>query len=133
MVANSFTSGEYVITCTSQYPLKSKEIAEHLYYPAPWCASCCLFYKTLDHADYGATFNPLPDEKILGLPKLRAYADDKLTVTQDIKVVFHWIEKIVGKGENAGYQHFLLFPQCFQNAFSSSASKVVFVWQRVKS
>ena len=24
------------------------------------------------------------------------------------------IENIVGKGENAGYQHFLLFPQCFQ-------------------
>ena len=23
-------------------------------------------------------------------------------------------ENIVGKGENAGYQHFLLFPQCFQ-------------------
>ena len=26
------------------------------------------------------------------------------------------VEKIVGKGENAGYQHFLLFPQCFQKA-----------------
>ena len=26
------------------------------------------------------------------------------------------IENIVGKGENAGYQHFLLFPQCFQKA-----------------
>ena len=25
-------------------------------------------------------------------------------------------ENIVGKGENAGYQHFLLFPQCFQKA-----------------
>ena len=24
------------------------------------------------------------------------------------------IENIVGKGENAGYQHFLLFLQCFQ-------------------
>ena len=23
------------------------------------------------------------------------------------------VENIVGKGENAGYQHFLLFPQCF--------------------
>ena len=22
----------------------------------------------------------------------------------------------MGKGENAGYQHFLLFPQCFQSA-----------------
>ena len=28
--------------------------------------------------------------------------------------VFDREENIVGKGENAGYQHFLLFPQCFQ-------------------
>ena len=28
--------------------------------------------------------------------------------------VFDRIENIVGKGENAGYQHFLLFLQCFQ-------------------
>ena len=27
--------------------------------------------------------------------------------------VFHMTENIVGNGENAGYQHFLLFPQCF--------------------
>ena len=27
------------------------------------------------------------------------------------------IENIVGKGVNAGYQHFLLFPQCFQKVF----------------
>ena len=25
------------------------------------------------------------------------------------------VEKIVEKGENAGYQHFLLFPQCLKN------------------
>ena len=71
--------------------------------------------------------NPLPDGKILGLPKLKAFADDKLNVSQNIKVVFHMIENMVGKKENAGYQHFLLFPQCFQKAFSYSASKVVIV------
>ena len=69
--------------------------------------------------------NPLPDGKILGVPKLKAFADDKLNVTLDIKVVFHRIENIVGKEQNAGNQHYLLFPQCFQKAFSSSASKVV--------
>ena len=31
--------------------------------------------------------------------------------------VFEREEDIVGKGENAGNQHFLHFPQCFQNAF----------------
>ena len=30
--------------------------------------------------------------------------------------VFDEVENIVGKGENAGSQHFLLSPQCFQKA-----------------
>ena len=72
-------------------------------------------------------FNPLTENKILGLSKVKAFADDKSNVTQNIKVVFHRIENIVEKEENAGYQHFLLFPQCFQKALSSSASKVVIV------
>ena len=28
------------------------------------------------------------------------------------------IENIVGKGENAGYQHFLLFQHCFQKSLT---------------
>ena len=31
----------------------------------------------------------------------------------------------------AGYQHFLLFPQCFQNAFYTGSLKVRIVWLRV--
>ena len=42
---------------------------------------------------------PLPDDKILGLSKLKTFADDKLNVTQNIKVVFHRIENIVRKEE----------------------------------
>ena len=30
-----------------------------------------------------------------------------------------WLENIVGKGENAGYQYFLLFQQCFLKAYLS--------------
>ena len=48
--------------------------------------------------------------------KLKAFADNKLNVTEKLKFVFGKVEKIVGKGENAGYQHFLLFQQCFQEA-----------------
>ena len=62
-------------------------------------------------------FNPLTDDKILGLTKLKAAADDNLNVTQNIKVVLYRIENILGKEENAGYQHFLLFPQSFRKAF----------------
>ena len=38
------------------------------------------------------------------------------------------IENIVGKGENAGYQHFLLFPQCFQKPSVSGPLEVGIVW-----
>ena len=34
------------------------------------------------------------------------------------------VENIVGKGENAGNQHFLLFPQCFQKTSLSGSLKV---------
>ena len=73
----------------------------------------------------------LTDDKILGLPKFKTFADDISNVTQNIKVVFHTIENIVGKKENAGYQHFLPFPQCFQKAFYSSVSKVVICGNRL--
>ena len=42
--------------------------------------------------------------------------------------VTDWIENIVGKGENAGYQHFLLFLQCLQNAPFLGLLKVWIVW-----
>ena len=37
-------------------------------------------------------------------------------------------ETIVGKGENAGYQHCLLFPQCFQKTTLTGSLKVGIVW-----
>ena len=44
---------------------------------------------------------------------------------------FDSLENIVGKGENAGCQHFLLFPQSFQKALFSGSLKVGIVWLRV--
>ena len=38
-------------------------------------------------------------------------------MTEKLKFVLGRVEDILGKGENAGYQHILLFPQCFQKAF----------------
>ena len=37
-----------------------------------------------------------------------------MKVTQKLEFVLEMVENIVGKGENAGNQHFLLFSQCFQ-------------------
>ena len=45
--------------------------------------------------------------------KLKAFADDKLNVTEKSKFGLGWVENLVEKGENAGFQHFLLFPQKF--------------------
>ena len=57
-------------------------------------------------------FRSLPNNKILDLSKFKAVADDKINVGQKVKTVYGWMENIVGKGGNAGYQHFfLLFPQ----------------------
>ena len=38
-------------------------------------------------------------------------------LTQKQLLFLEWVETIVEKGENAGYQHFLLFPQCLQTMF----------------
>ena len=43
------------------------------------------------------------------------------------------VENTVGKGENARYEQFLLFPQCFQKACFPGASKGVIVWELVKA
>ena len=61
-------------------------------------------------------FNSSPNNKILDWSKLKALADNKLYVNEKLKVGLGRAENIVEKGENAGYQHFLLFPQCFQKA-----------------
>ena len=62
-------------------------------------------------------FNSLPNDKFFDWSKLKVYADEKKMLF--IFLCGGWrirVENIVGKGENAGYQHFLLFTQCFQKA-----------------
>ena len=51
-------------------------------------------------------------------------ADDKFNLTQKLNFDLGRVENIVGKGENAGYQHFLLCPQCFQRFYFSGSLKV---------
>ena len=75
--------------------------------------------------------NPLPNNKILDQSKLKAFADDKINSTEKSKLVLRRVENFVGKGENAEYQHFLLFPQCFQKPSHSRSLKVGTVWSRV--
>ena len=68
--------------------------------------------------------NPLPNNKILDQSKLKGFADDKVNVIQNQKFVLERVKKhsgkrknIVGKGENAGYQHFSPLPTMFSKGF----------------
>ena len=54
--------------------------------------------------------------KIIDQSKFKAFADNNLNVTLNLLLLFDRLENKEGKGENAGNQHFLLFPLYFQNA-----------------
>ena len=71
--------------------------------------------------------NSLPNDKILDWSKLKASADDKINVTGMLKFLLERLEN-VGKGENAGYQHFLLFLQYFQKDSYTGSLKGRIVW-----
>ena len=72
--------------------------------------------------------NSLLNHKVLDWSKLKAFADDKSNAIENMKFVLEWVEDLVGKGENAAFQHFLLFPQCFQKASFLGSLKVRIVW-----
>ena len=59
---------------------------------------------------------------------MKALVDHKTDVTQKLKFVLVQVENNSGKGENAGFMHFLLFPQCFQKPPSSGSLKFGIVW-----
>ena len=69
-------------------------------------------------------FNSLPKNKILDVTKLKAFADEKLNVAIKTISLFDRVENTVEKGGNAGYQHFLFFPQCFPKPSSLRSLKV---------
>ena len=67
--------------------------------------------------------NSSPHGKILDWTKLKAFEEDKINVAETMISFSDSVEKIVGKEENAGFQHFLFFPQCFQKPFFSGSLK----------
>ena len=75
--------------------------------------------------------NSLPNNKILDWFKLKAFADYTIDVNKNLKSGMRRVENIVGKGENAVYQHFLLFLRCFQKASFSRSLKVGILWSKV--
>ena len=55
----------------------------------------------------------VPNRKILDLCECKTFADGNLNVARMETFIVDRVENIVQKGENAGYRHILLFPQCF--------------------
>ena len=80
--------------------------------------------EVISYIDQFPETNSILNDKILDWSKLKAFADDIRNVTEKLNFDLGRIENIVGKGENAGYQHFLPFPKSFQNAYSVGSLKV---------
>ena len=72
--------------------------------------------------------NPLPNDEIFDLTKLKTFADDKLNVAtfnlssanvfnlvRSMISLLDRVEKTVGKGKHVDYQHFLLSHSVFQS------------------
>ena len=55
---------------------------------------------------------------ILDWSEFKAFADNNLNMPEILNFVFGSVESLVGKGENAGYHHFLFFPKCFQKTLT---------------
>ena len=72
--------------------------------------------------------NSLPHDQLLDWTKLKAFADDKINVAEMMNSLSDKSEDIVEKGENAGFQHFLHFPRCFQKPSFSGTLKVGYMW-----
>ena len=64
---------------------------------------------------------------------MKQFADDNFKFDVNGSELSKWIENIVGKGEIARYEQFLLFPQCFQKGCFPGVSKGVIVWEWVKT
>ena len=60
--------------------------------------------------------------------KLKAFADDKIYFYEKVRFVLGRVQNFAGKGENAGYLHFLFFPQCFPKLSTLGLLKVGIVW-----
>ena len=76
-----------------------------------------MLVKTVEEISGILNINSLPNDKSLDQTKLNEF---KMTILMQLKcrfLSFDRTENIVEKGENAGYQHFLLFLQCFLKAF----------------
>ena len=94
----------------------------------PWFLRVCCtsLLKTLWEI-FSPCFNSTKN-KILDWSKLKEFADNKMKCESGTKNCVEKGRNILGKGENAGHQHFLLFPQCFKKSTFSGTLEFGIVW-----
>ena len=73
-----------------------------------YCCNCLCFHKGF--------YKLLQTNKILDMVQLKAVADDDTNEAQMTIYDFDTVKNNVGKAKKAGYQHFLLSPQCFHKS-----------------
>ena len=84
-----------------------------LLWPISQCRAQCELNLDLDYN----LINSLPNDTFLDWSKLKAFTGDKIIVIEKLEFVFGRVENVVGNGENAGYQRFLVFPTTFSRGF----------------
>ena len=60
-----------------------------------------------------------PSDEFSDSSKLKAFADDNFRFDENGGKFPKRVENTVGKGKIARYEQFLLFPQCFQKAWTA--------------
>ena len=65
------------------------------------------------------TPSPFPKRQILDSANLKEFADDNFKFAESGRWFSKRVENTKGKGEIAGHEQFLPFPQCFQKTCTS--------------
>ena len=77
-------------------------------------------------------FSPYPNNKFFDYSKLQEFADDNFKFYKNDKV-FLTVKNTIGNGEIARYEHFFLFPQCFQDFNCRHVKTRAYITERVNS
>ena len=83
------------------------------------CTQLTKFWAFLETQISTALLYPFPKRQILDTSKLEEFEDDNFILDKNGRKFSKGIENTVGKGEIAHYEQFLLFPQCFQKAYTA--------------
>ena len=72
---------------------------------------------------------PFPKQQFLDSTKVKESADDNFKFDENGRKLSKWVENIVGKGEIAHYEQFLLFPVFSKDLYCRHEPGLV--WERV--